>query len=139
MNLVVSKLTPDSADNIPCPMDIKLSERKTSDLKVRKTRAYPQPLPKGKGATRAQKLIISRRNYYFSQIARISQIGAACFLRFEEPWFFFCPGWNPEGIGGRLEAWALSLLKGASMQTLHQRHCLNQNKRVFIVLVNKQR
>jgi hypothetical protein len=36
-----------------------------------------------------------------------------------------------------MEAWALSLLKGTSMQTLHQRHCLNQNKRVFIVLVKK--
>ena len=55
------------------------------------------------------------------------------------PWFFFCPGWNPQGIGGGLEAWTLSLLKGASMQTLHQRHCLNQNKRVFIVLVKKSR
>jgi hypothetical protein len=100
VNLVVSELTPASDDNTPCPVDIKLSERKTSDLKVRKTRAYPQPLPKGKGATRAQELIISRRNYYFSQIARISQIGAACFLRFEEPGFFFWPGWNPRGIGG---------------------------------------
>ena len=37
MNLVVSELTPALADNTPCPMDIKLSERKTSDLKVRKT------------------------------------------------------------------------------------------------------
>ena len=37
MNLVVSELTPASAGNTPCPVDIKLSERKTSDLKVRKT------------------------------------------------------------------------------------------------------
>ena len=37
MNPVVSELTPASADNIPCPMDIKLSERKTTDLAVLKT------------------------------------------------------------------------------------------------------
>ena len=40
------------------------------------------------------------RSYYLSQIARISQIGAACFLRFEELGFFFWPGWNPVGIDG---------------------------------------
>ena len=44
-------------------LKMKASElyRKLKERQILKTRAYPLPLPKGKGATRAQEEIISRR------------------------------------------------------------------------------